>query len=368
MSEGAQHMDQSNGASPARGGRLVNSPKARFRKLACALLAPTLLAAVAACSSGGGSDASGGGDPSITLALTIAAPTSAPVYIAQSLGYFKQQGLKVNVKIIPDAYESLATGQIQFGSIGVSQVLQAASNGTPLQQICVTQTSPDYVMAVSQKTMNAKGITSSMSLKETLTKLKGEVVTEVGGAVNPGSILLSSLLTRNGLPSDWIKVVSETSTASATASFIEGQVGVVFQPQPQPDALLAKVPGKIIFNTADSSLFSSLDGTPWSGISASSSYVAANPAVSKEVCKAIGEADNYILANPALAAKDIQPQMSSISEQAIAAALPTYKFASNAAMNESQWEAGVKALASYGIFAQPSSSTMSSAYTTKYQS
>ena len=362
-------MDQSNGASPARGGRLVNSPKARFRKLACALLAPALLAGVAACSSGGGSDSSGGGDPtSVTLALTIAAPTSAPVYVAQSLGYFKKQGLDVNVKIIPDAYESLATGQIQFGSIGVSQVLQAASNGTPLQQICVTQTSPDYVLAVSQKTMDAKGITSSMSLKETLTKLQGEVVTEVGGAVNPGSILLASLLTRNGLPSDWIKVVSETSTSSATASFIEGQVGVVFQPQPEPDALLSKVPGKIIFNTADSPLFTSLDGTPWSGIAASSSYVAAHPDVTKEICKAIGEADNYILANPAPAAKDIQPQMSSISEQAIAAALPTYKFAPNAAMSESQWEAGVKALASYGIFAQPSSSTMSSAYSTKYQS
>ncbi|HEY6788584.1 MAG TPA: ABC transporter substrate-binding protein [Trebonia sp.] len=357
-------MDQSNGASPARGGRPVNIPKARFRKLACALLAPALLAALAACSSGGG----GGGSSSVTLALTIAAPTSAPAYIAQSLGYFKQQGLNVKVKITPDANESLATGQIQFGLIGVAQVVQAASNGTPLQQVCVTQTSPDYVLAVSQKTMDAKGITSSMSLKETLTKLQGEVVTEVGGAVNPGSILLASLLTRNGLPSDWIKVVSETSTASATASFIEGQVGVVFQPQPEPDALLAKVPGKIIFNTAGSSLFSNLDGTPWSGIAASSSYVAANPTVIKDVCKAIGEADNYILAHPAQAAKDIQPQMSSIPDQVIAAALPTYKFAPNAAMSESQWDTGVKALASYGIFAQPSSSVLGSAYSTKYQS
>jgi ABC-type nitrate/sulfonate/bicarbonate transport system substrate-binding protein len=361
-------MDQSKGASPARGGGLVNPPKARFRKLACALLAPALLAAVAACSSGGGSDSSGGGDPSITLALTIAAPTSAPVYIAQSLGYFKQQGLNVNVKIIPDAYESLATGQIQFGDIGVAQVIQAASSGTPLQQICVTQTSPDYVLAVSQKTMNAKGITASMSLKETLTKLQGEVVTEVGGAVNPGSILLASLLKQNGLPGDWIKVVSETSNASATASFIEGQVGVVFQPQPVPDALLSKVPGKIIFNTADSSLFSSLDGTPWSGIAASSSYVAAHPDVTKEICDAIGKADNYILANPAQAAKDIQPQMSSYPAQLIAEALPTYKFAASAAMSESQFDAGVKALASYGIFAQPSASVLSSAYTTKYQS
>lgn len=361
-------MDQSNGASPARDGRLANPRKARLSKIACALAASALIAGVAACSSSSSGSGATGSSQSVTLALTIAAPTSAPVYIAQTRGYFKQQGLNVNVKIIPDAYESLAAGQIQFGLIGVSQVVQAASNGTPLQQICTSQTSPDYVLAVSQKTMDAKGITSSMSLKDTLTKLKGEVVTEVGGAVNPGAVLLGSLLKKNGLPSDWIKVVSETSNSSAMTSFIQGQVGVVFQPQPQPDTLLAKVPGKIIFNTADSPLFSSLNGTPWSGIAASSSYVSGNPTVAKEVCKAIGEADNYILADPSQAASDIRPQMSSTPTAAIAAALPTYKFAPNAAMSESEFDAGIKALASYGIFAEPSSSVLSSAYTTKYQS
>ena len=355
-------MYRSNDPSFSRVG-FARTRKGKLRTLACALLASALLAAVAACSSGGGSDPS-----SVTMSITIAAPTSAPVYIAQSLGYFKQQGLNVNVKIIPDAYESLAAGQIQFGDIGVAQAVQAASSGTPLQQICVTETSPSYVLAVSQKTLNAKGITASMSLKETLTKLQGEVVTEVGGAVNPGSILLASLLKQNGLPGNWIKVVSETSNSSATASFIEGQVGVVFQPQPVPDALLSKVPGRIIFNTAGSSLFSNLNGTPWSGIAASTSYLAANPGVAKEICDAIGKADNYILANPAQAAKDIQPQMSSYPAQLIQEALPTYKFAAGATMSESQFDAGIKVLSSYGIFAQPSASALSSAYTTKYQS
>jgi NitT/TauT family transport system substrate-binding protein len=360
-------MYRSNDPSSGRVGS-VGTRKRKLRTLGCALLAPTLLAAVAACSSSG-SASGGSSDPtSVTMAITIAAPTSAPVYIAQSLGYFKQQGLNVNVKIIPNADDSIAAGQIQFGDIGVAQAVQAASSGTPLQQICVTETSPSYVMAVSQKTMTAKGITSSMSLKQTLTKLQGETVTEVGGAVNPGSILLASLLKQNGLPSDWIKVVSETSNASATASFIEGQVGVVFQPQPVPDALLEKVPGKIIFNTADSSLFANLAGTPWSGIAASASYLAANPNVSKEICNAIGQADNYILANPAQAAKDIQPQMSSYPAQLIQEALPTYKFAAGATMSESQFDAGIKVLSSYGIFQQPSASALNSAYTTKYQS
>jgi len=361
-------MDQSNGASPTRDGRVVNSPKARFRKLAGALAASALAVAVAACSSSsGGSTSQGGGDASITMSITIAAPTSAPVDLAQSLGYFKQQGLAVNVKIIPNSYQSIAVGQIQFGLVGVSQVMQANANGVGLQQVCNGQTSPSYVLAVSQKTLNAKGITASMSLKETLTRLQGEQVTEVGGAVNPGSILLSSLLKQNGLPSDWIKVVSETSNASATASFMAGQVGVVFQPQPVPDQLLSKVPGRIIFNTADSPLFANLHGTPWSGIVASKSYIDAHPDVTKKVCAAIGKADNYIIGNPAQAAQALQPQMPSYSVSLLEKALPAYTWAANGAMSESQFQSGVKVLASYGIFQQPSASTLSAAYTTKYQ-
>jgi NitT/TauT family transport system substrate-binding protein len=301
------------------------------------------------------------------MSITLAAPTSAPVYLAQSLGYFKQQGLNVNVKIIPNSFQSLAAGQIQFGLIGVSQVVQAASQGVPLQQICISQTDPSYVMAVSQKTMSAKGITSSMSLKETLTKLRGEEVTEVGGAVNPGSILLASLLKQNGLPSNWIKVVSETSNTAATASFIAGQVGVVFQPQPQPDALLAKVPGKIIFDTADSSLFANLKGTPWSGIAASTNYLKANPDVAKKVCAAIGKADNYVTSNPDQAAKDLQPQMTTYPVSLLEKALPTYNWAADGKMTESAYQAGVKVLASYGVVQQPSASVLGAAYTTEYQ-
>jgi NitT/TauT family transport system substrate-binding protein len=361
-------MDQSNGASPARGGRLVNSPKARFRKLACALAAPALVAAVAACSSSGGSTSQGSaGEASVTMSITIAAPTSAPVYLADSLGYFKQQGLNVNVKIIPNSYQSIAAGQIQYGLVGVAQVIQANANGVGLQQVCNAQTSPSYILAVSQKTLNAKGITASMSLKETLTKLQGEQVTEVGGAVNPGSILLSSLLKQNGLPGDWIKVVSETSNASATASFMAGQVGVVFQPQPVPDQLLSKVPGRIIINTGDSPLFANLHGTPWSGIVASKSYIDAHPDVTKKVCAAIGKADNYLIANPAKAAQALQPQMPSYSVSLLEKALPTYTWAADGAMSESQFQSGINVLASYGIFQQPSASTLSAAYTTKYQ-
>jgi NitT/TauT family transport system substrate-binding protein len=302
------------------------------------------------------------------MSIAIAAPTSAPIYLADTLGYFKQQGLDVNVKLIPNAYMSLAAGQIQYGLIGVSQLVKAAAQGTGLQEICVTQMDPSYVLAVSQKTVDAKGITPSMPLKETLTRLKGEKVTEVGGPVNPGAILLASLLKRNGLPADWIKVISQTSSTSSTASFAQGQVGVVFQPQPVPDQVLSRVPGRIIFNTGDSPLFSNLQQAPWSGVVASKKYLAAHPDVSKKICTAIGQANDYLISNSTQAAKTLQPKMPAFALKFLQDGLTTYKWAKAGKMSEAQFQAGVKVLASYGLFDEPSAGVLSAAYTSAYQS
>jgi NitT/TauT family transport system substrate-binding protein len=357
-------MYRNNGASPTHRVRLTKSRAGKVRKFAAALLVPGLLATAGACATQGGN---GAGGP-ITMSIAIAAPTSAPIYLADTLGYFKRQGLDVNVKIIPNAYMSLAAGQIQYGLIGVSQLFKAAAQGTGLQEICVTQMDPSYVLAVSQKTLDAKGITPSMSVKETLTRLKGEKVTEVGGPVNPGAILLASLLKRNGLPADWVKVISQTSSASSTASFAQGQVGVVFQPQPVPDQVLSRVPGRIIFNTRDSPLFSSLQQTPWSGVVVSKRYLTAHPDVSRKICAAIGQANNYLISNSTQAAKTLQPKMPAFALKFLEDGLGAYKWAKDGKMSEAQFQAGAKVLASYGIFAEPSGGVLSAAYTSAYQS
>jgi NitT/TauT family transport system substrate-binding protein len=361
-------MYRDNGASSTHRVSLVKLRAVKFRKFACTLLAPALLAAAAACASQGGNGNGAGGQSPITMAVQIAAPTSAPVYVADALGYFKQQGLNVNVETLSNDYLSIAAGQIPYGLVGVSQLIPAAAKGTGLQEICVTQVDPSYILAVSQKTLKADGITPSMSLKETLTRLKGEKVTEVGGPLTPGGILLADLLRRNGLPANWIKVISQTSSASATASFYSGQVGVAFQPQPVPDQLLSKVPGRIIYNTRGSSLFSNLAQVAWSGVVGSKSYIAAHPNVSRKICAAIGKADTYLTGNPAQAAKVLQPKMTAFALKFLQDGLTTYKWAKGGKMTDAQFQAGVKVLASYGIVKEPSANGLRTAYTSAYQS
>jgi NitT/TauT family transport system substrate-binding protein len=355
--------------SPSHRGSLTRTLKparrraVTFRRYVSALLLLVCLA-TAACST---ASAGANTQDNIVFSIGIAAPTSAPVYLADSLGYFKQQGLNVDVKLVPNAYLSLAAGQIQYGLVSVSQVIQAAQQNTGLQQICVTQVNPDYVLAVNQKTLDAKGITTTTSLKDTLIKLKGETVTEVGGAVNPGSILLKTLLKQNGLAEDWIKVISVTSSSAATAAFVQGEASVIFQSQPAPDQVLSQAPGRIIFDTRSSPIFANLAPVQWSGIASSSKYLAAHPDISKKICAAIGQANNYLTDHTAAASKLLEPKMTSFKPQYLQEALTDYKWATDAKMTADKFKSGIGVLTSFGLVPSVSDQVINKAYTTAYQ-
>jgi ABC-type nitrate/sulfonate/bicarbonate transport system substrate-binding protein len=320
-----------------------------------------------ACVSNGGTSKSKSGATQVTFAIQVAAPPSASVYLADSLGYFKQQGIDVKITIVANNYLQLATGKLHYGIVGTTQLIQAAAHGTGLQQICPTVSTPNYVLAVSQSTLDKHHITASTSLKDTLAALDGERVAEIGGATNPGAVLLRTLLTKNGLSPDSIKVISQTSTASSTASFANGQVGLVFQPQPVPDLVLSKVPGRIVYQTKGSDVFGALDGAPWTGVVGPTSYLSKNPDLNKKICTAVAQANNYLLAHPEQAAAKLQPAMSSFSTKQLEDGLAAYSFMPDAAMSKPDFEDGVKQLVDYGLVEAPSTEVLDKAYTTAYQ-
>jgi NitT/TauT family transport system substrate-binding protein len=333
----------------------------RVRVVAAALA----VAAASAC--GSGSAAVAEGDP-ILVSVSIAAPSAAPIFLADTLGYFKEEGLNVEVREIANASLQVATGQVQYGAVNTNTLMQSASEDIGLQGVCVTQVDPSYVLAVSDDTWNRRGLSESMSLKDQLTALKGEQITAVGGrTVNPGAKLLEALLEKNGLPADWIGVLSMAGASQATAAFQNKQVGVIFQPQPQPDQVLSHVPGRVLYSIGDSPLFSEMDNVPWSTIATSAKFAAANPDMTKKFCNAIGRANNYLDDNPDGAAEALKSVMP-VEPEILKNAMPTYKWARDASMSESDFFHGVEVLTGMGMFDQaPSPDSTRAAYTAAYQ-
>ncbi|WP_210589156.1 ABC transporter substrate-binding protein [Streptomyces sp. GESEQ-35] len=350
-------MHRSNGASSSL---RTYAPRRRTGGIAVVVG----LTAAVGCSA---SAAPGAGE-AITVSVSIAAPANAPIFLADELGYFKDEGLDVKVETIANASLQIATGKVQYGAVNTSTVIQAATQDIDLQQICVTQVDPSYMLAVSNQAWDRNDMSESMSLKEQLTALKGENITAIGGrTVNPGAKLLESLLEKEGLPRDWIGVLSQANTAASTAAFQKGQVGLVFQPQPIPDQVLSVAPGKIIYDTGSSDLFAELDSVAWSGVGASRSYAADHPDVSEKICNAVGKANNYLDEHPEDAAKALHQSMNSFGEDVLVDSMGSYKWAKDADMTEEQFTKSVEVLAGLGMFEEPSADVLEDAYTADYQ-
>jgi NitT/TauT family transport system substrate-binding protein len=114
----------------ARGARVVGS----------AALAAISMAALAACGSGGAADSSGNG----TLVIQRSANSGfEPVLLAQEKGYFKAQGLNVEIKVASNDISKniplVVSGQVQLTEAGMSSLIAAKSQGLPLQAVLGVQ-------------------------------------------------------------------------------------------------------------------------------------------------------------------------------------------------------------------------------------
>lgn len=318
----------------------------------------------AAASSAGSSG--GSASTSLTIALPVAEPVQSPVYLASKLGYFKQQGINAHVVVLASdtsADAALVSGSIQYTSVNAVALLTAAEKGVPLQYICSEYNGPAWALVVSNSVLSKTHVTAAMPLKQMLQALQGTKVAIVGTAVSAPGLILTGLLKEEGLPASTLSLVGVSASSDLASAYSHGEVGAVFDTQPTPDALMGQFAGKVVYNTTQ---LTALANIPWEGLVGTKSYISGNAKVDKAVCAAIGEADNYLLRNPAGAESQLSSTFSHLTPALLKDALTSYKWAPNASMTAAQWTSAASLLAQFGLVAKVSPSTLSGAYSTKY--
>lgn len=359
------------------GGYSRGYPRHRLRYVAAAGML-VAVATAAGCSSGSSSTASSAATSSasaaassvkttsITIALPVAEPVQAPVYLASALGYFSKEGINAHIIVLASdtaADAALVAGSVQYTSVNAVALITADEKGVPMQDFCTEYDGPSWALAVSNSVLSSTHVTASTPLKQLLTALHGTKVAIVGTAVSAPGLILTGLLKQEGLPANWLSLVGVSASSDLTSAYTHGEVGAVFDTQPTPDQEVLDSGGKVVFNTTQ---LPALDQIPWEGLVGTRSYLSGNPTVDKEVCAAIGEADNYILKNPSAAASDLANTFAGLSPSLLKESLVAYKWAPNAGMTAAQWTASASLLEKYGLISPVSSSTLSGAYTTKY--
>lgn len=339
----------------------------------CRLVAVVAVLAVAsilsACASGAPSAPSTGADKAsvttITIALPVAAPSQAPVYLASKLGYFQQEGIDAHIVVLTSdttADSAMISGSVQYTSVNAVALIAAAEKDVPVEDICTEYDGPEYALALSPATMASTHATSGMPVKSLFRALRGVTVGIVGTAASAPGLILTGLLKEEGLPADWLSLVNITQSGLA-AAYSHGEVGAIFDDQPVPDQVIAQGGGKAVFDTDQ---LSSLAQVPWEGILGTRSYIGGHARIDKAICAAIAKADNYLLKDPGAASNSLAGTFTDISPSLIAQTIRSRKWAPDAGMTTKEWSNGAAVMASLGLIKQPSDTALNGAYSTAY--
>jgi ABC-type nitrate/sulfonate/bicarbonate transport system substrate-binding protein len=161
----------------------------KFRIKICCVAAACSLGLVA-CSSGQPSASGGGGDgnPSITIGMPGALPVYTPLYVAQSLGYFKEAKVDVNIVALSGLAQCvppMVAGSVDACTSDPVSISQAKNSGIKI------------IATMSNPTVNALNVSSSI---KDWSDLKGKTIAASSNVGSTASnISIQALLAAHGL-------------------------------------------------------------------------------------------------------------------------------------------------------------------------
>jgi NitT/TauT family transport system substrate-binding protein len=123
----------------------------------------------------------------VKMTIPVVAHSMTPVYLAQSKGFFKEEGLEVDITSTggggPDI-RALIAGDVEFTFTTGDNVILAHQEGKKLLMVASGLNKLFINWAMNKEVAKTKGITESTPLAERLKALKGLTV----GFTNPGAL------------------------------------------------------------------------------------------------------------------------------------------------------------------------------------
>lgn len=247
---------------------------------------------LAACGGDDGEDAveaaPAGAQEMTSVTMGVAASlTSIPVYLADTLGYFEEEGLDVELQVAQSGAATipqLLNGQLQFSIADTVATISAVANDVPLQII-----STDVVGASSGEE-DFVGVVSSTIGEGDLAALEGKTLA-VNQLKGLAELLSRATLDEAGVDSDSVNFI-EVAPPDMVAAVEQGRVDAAYLLEPfLSQGLAADLTP--VFNITDVSA-----GLPIVSYSTSQQYAQEQPEVVERFNRAIAKATAYAGENP----------------------------------------------------------------------
>jgi len=149
--------------------------------------------------------------------------SNVPLYLAEALGYYEDEGLQVNLNPLPggsNAIQSLVTDTVDATTNEFTHTITIQEQSQEIRSVAVFLTTPSYALALTEGNFDAD--------VEDLADLDIGVVS-LGGATEN---LVDYVFRTNGLDPDAARLVSIGAGSSQTAAVRGGQVDALIATEP----------------------------------------------------------------------------------------------------------------------------------------
>ena len=179
----------------------------------------------------------------VKMTIPVVAHSMTPIYVAQSKGYFKDEGLEVDVTSTsgggPDI-RALIAGDVDFSFTTGDNVILAQQEGKKLLMVASGLNKIFINWAMHKESAKAKGITESSSLNDKLKALKGLTI----GFTNPGALTahLAGFVTRKAgyAPQQDVNMIAIGSGPTWIAALENRKVDVALTAPPVPETAVGR--------------------------------------------------------------------------------------------------------------------------------
>lgn len=233
----------------------------------------------------------------------------APVYLAQTLGYFAEEGLDAEFQSITGTppHAALFSGDAQFTLVGIETALMCAEGGQGVKVLASTSQKYPYSLI---------GATEEYTTLESLKD--GIVAGGVNTAGGPYSFAMACVNHAGLTPEVDVSVITMASVGYA-AAIDAGELQAAVSTNPWSEKNLLDLGGQVIVDGTDDAAIEAIIGSASYELfvmMASDEYIAANPETVQKVVNAVAKAMAWMeAATPEEIAENLLPLFEGAQEE-----------------------------------------------------
>jgi len=223
-----------------------------------------------------------------------------PVYLAEDLGYLKEEGIEYRTSVIKGgsgpAAAATISGNIDFFVGLLFSAARAIEQKQPLVGFATTLDQYGSTIVVSREVVEKHNLTEKTPIEERLDTLKGLRIASFGPN-SSSDLLIRYIAQRKGWNPNTDMQLLPLGGAPALAAFEKKRIDAIVHSSPLADLAVSQHGGMMIVNLAAGE-YKPLEGMPYITLVANSNWLAANKPAATAFVKALWRAMDYAHANP----------------------------------------------------------------------